>query len=166
MSVTGSKQGGGAGFAGTLMMVGGGAGAGTLMMVGGSGGGAFSRTTMVIGFSGFTGGEDGISLSMPGIFAVSSSMGEFLGTEITGRVVTYYFILIVCLGLFLGMLRFTYSPLGRVLQAIRDNVQRAEALGYKTFIFQTVSISYGCTVATVIGGLLVLFLVGELAFPH
>jgi len=103
--------------------------------------------------SGFTGGEDGISMSMPGILAVSFSMGSFLGIEITGRIVTYYFILLACLGLFLAMLRFTHSPLGRVLQAIRDNVERAEALGYKTFIFQTTSITFGCVVAALVGGL-------------
>ena len=51
------------------------------------------------------------------------------------------------------MLRFTHSPLGRVLQAIRDNEQRAEALGYKTFIFQSISITFGCVMAAVIGGL-------------
>ena len=103
--------------------------------------------------SGFTGGEDGISVSMPGIFAISFSMGDFMGFEVTGRVVTYYFLLLSCLGLFVLMLRFTHSPLGHVLQAIRDNVQRAEALGYKTFIFQCISITFGCVVATVAGGL-------------
>jgi len=103
--------------------------------------------------SGFTGGEDGISLSMPGIFAVSFSAGEFLGLNITGRVFTYYFVLLSCLGLFILMLRFTHSPLGRVLQAIRDNEQRAEALGYKTFIFQGISITFGCIMAALVGGL-------------
>jgi len=80
-------------------------------------------------------------------------MGDFMGFEVTGRVVTYYFLLLSCLGLFVLMLRFTHSPLGHVLQAIRDNVQRAEALGYKTFIFQCISITFGCVVATVAGGL-------------
>ena len=61
MSVTGSKQGGGAGGACTSMMVGGGAGAGTCtsMMVGG-GGGYFSCTTMVTGSGGVTGGASQI----------------------------------------------------------------------------------------------------------
>ena len=103
--------------------------------------------------TGFTGGEDGISLNSPGIFAVSFSMGDLFGIEISGRVVTYYFILLSCVGLFLVMLRFTCSPLGRVLQAIRDNVQRAEALGYNTFVFQSISITFGCIVAGIIGGL-------------
>ncbi|MGD2126387.1 MAG: branched-chain amino acid ABC transporter permease [Desulfobacteraceae bacterium] len=107
--------------------------------------------------SGFTGGEDGISISLPGIFAVSFSVGGFTGFEITGRVVTYYFILLSCLGLFSAMLRFTHSPLGRVLQAIRDNEQRAEALGYKTFMFQGISITFGCVMASITGGLYALW---------
>jgi len=101
----------------------------------------------------FTGGEDGISISMSGIFAASFSMGKFAGLEITGRVITYYFILLSCLGLFLVMLRFIHSPLGRVLQAIRDNEQRAEALGYRTFIYQAISITFGCVMAALVGGL-------------
>jgi len=101
----------------------------------------------------FTGGEDGISISLPGIFSAAFNAGSFLNVDITGRLMTYYFILFACLGLFLLMLRFTKSPLGRVLQAIRDNAQRAEALGYKTFIFQTISIVFGCTVATLTGGM-------------
>lgn len=103
--------------------------------------------------SGFTGGEDGISLSMPGIFSLSFHMGSFMGTQVDGRILTYYLILFSCIALFLAMLRFTHSPMGRVLQAIRDNAQRAEAIGYKTFIFQTTSITFGCMVAAITGGL-------------
>ena len=52
----------------------------------------------------FTGGEDGILLSAFGIFKRSFSLGEFLGTEITGKVITYYFIFAVCAVLFVLML--------------------------------------------------------------
>ncbi len=102
--------------------------------------------------SGFTGGEDGISVILPGVLSVAYTMGEFLGFEITGRMMAYYFILLGCMGLFLLMLRFTNSPLGRVLQAIRDNEQRAEALGYKTFIYQAIAITFGCVMASMVGG--------------
>jgi len=120
---------------------------------------ALAETSMILAMklSRFSGGEDGISISLPGIFTVSADFGRVLGLDITGRIVTYYFILLVCLGLFLLMLRFTQSPLGRVLQAIRDNVQRAEALGYSTFIYQTISITFGCMVASVVGGLYALW---------
>jgi len=103
--------------------------------------------------SGFTGGEDGISISMPGIFAVSYNGGKFMGIEITGRLMTYYLLFFSCLVLFTAMLRFIHSPLGRVLQAIRDNTQRAEALGYKTFVYQMISITFGCVLAGIVGGL-------------
>ena len=101
--------------------------------------------------SGLTGGEDGISFMTPGIFSVAFSFGTFMGVEITGKVITYYFILLSCTALFLAMLRFTNSPLGRVLQAIRDNEQRAEALGNRTFVYQSISITFGCVMAALIG---------------
>lgn len=101
--------------------------------------------------SGLTGGEDGISFMTPGIFSVAFTSGNFMGIEITGKIITYYFILLSCLGLFLMMLRFTHSPLGRVLQAIRDNTQRAEALGNRTFVYQSISITFGCVMAALIG---------------
>ncbi|MCG6910764.1 MAG: branched-chain amino acid ABC transporter permease [Deltaproteobacteria bacterium] len=107
--------------------------------------------------SGFTGGEDGIIMSAPGIFKVSFNLGSFMGVDISGRIITYYFILIVCLALFLLMVRFTQSPLGRAIQAIRDNESRAEAIGYKTFVFKATSICFGCLVATILGGLYVMW---------
>jgi branched-chain amino acid transport system permease protein len=103
--------------------------------------------------SGLTGGEDGISLRMPGIFSLSYSLGSFMGLEITGRVITYYALSLTCLGLFMVMLRFIHSPLGRVLQAIRDNSQRAEALGYRVFVYESISITFGCVIAAITGGL-------------
>jgi len=103
--------------------------------------------------SGLTGGEDGISFMSPGIFSVAFSMGDFMGVTVNGKVITYYAILISCLALFLAMLRFTRSPLGRVLQAIRDNAQRVEALGNRTFVYQSISITFGCIVAALVGGL-------------
>lgn len=103
--------------------------------------------------SGLTGGEDGISLRMPGLFASSSNLGGFMGLEITGRVVTYYAVFLTCLGLFMVMLRFIHSPLGRVLQSIRDNAQRAEALGYRVFVYESISITFGCVIAAITGGL-------------
>ncbi len=103
--------------------------------------------------SGLTGGEDGISLNLPGILSVAYTMGTFMQFEFTGRIVAYYLILFGCGGLFLLMLRFTHSPLGRALQSIRDNELRAEALGYKTFVFQAISITFGCIMASVVGGL-------------
>jgi len=104
-----------------------------------------------------TGGEDGLSPTLPGIFAVSYDGGRLGGIPVTGRLVTYYFILAICLVLFLVMARFIHSPLGRTLQAIRDNELRAEALGFRTFVFQIASSSFGSVVATVLGGCYVMW---------
>ena len=99
-----------------------------------------------------TGGEDGISFKLPHILAIDYSFGRFLGIEITGRIVSYYLILFICLILFLLMLRFVHSPAGRVLQSIRDNEQRSIALGYRTYLFQVIASSFASCVAAVTGG--------------
>jgi branched-chain amino acid transport system permease protein len=99
-----------------------------------------------------TGGEDGISFKLPHILAIDYSFGRFLGIEITGRIVSYYLILFICLILFLLMLRFVHSPVGWVLQSIRDNEQRSIALGYRTYLFQVIASSFASCVAAVTGG--------------
>src|SRR5262249_59772957 len=48
--------------------------------------------------------------------------------------------------------RLGNSARGRTLQAIRDNERRAEALGYRTFLFQIASSSFASVVAAVTGG--------------
>ena len=97
--------------------------------------------------------EDGVSFKLPGILDVNWTAGKFLATEINGRLLTYYLILIVAVLLFIGMVRFVRSPVGRVLKSIRENEQRSIALGYKTFRYQVLSIVFGSTMAS-LGGVL------------
>jgi branched-chain amino acid transport system permease protein len=115
---------------------------------------AFAEFALILAvqLSQVTGGEDGLSPRLPGVFAVSFDGGRHLGIPLTGRVITYYALLAGCVGLFLLMRRFVQSPLGRVLQGIRDNELRAEALGYRTFVFQIVSSSFASVVAAIVGG--------------
>lgn len=111
---------------------------------------AFAEFALILAvqWSALTGGEDGLSPKLPGVFAAGAA-GPF---GLSGRLVTYYTVLAVCVGCFLMMRRFVHSPLGRTLQAIRDNELRAEALGYRTFVFQLMASSFGSVVATVLGG--------------
>ncbi|MFH1091335.1 MAG: branched-chain amino acid ABC transporter permease, partial [Pseudomonadota bacterium] len=102
--------------------------------------------------------EDGVSFKLPGIFEAAWSGGRFLGLEINGRLMTYYFILIVAVILFIGMLRFVNSPVGRVLKAARDNTPRATALGYKTFRYQILSIVFSSCLASMAGILYAMWL--------
>jgi len=97
--------------------------------------------------------EDGVSFKLPGIFDVGWSGPTLGGIEINGRFMIYYFILLVSVILFLMMVRFIRSPVGRVLKAIRDNEPRATALGYKTFRYQVFSIVFGSGMAS-LGGIL------------
>jgi branched-chain amino acid transport system permease protein len=119
---------------------------------------AFAEFALILAvqWTPFTGGEDGLSPKLPGVFAVSWS-GRLLGVSLSGRGVTYYAVLAACLALFIVMSRFVHSPLGRTLQAIRDNELRAEALGYRTFVFQLIASSFGSVMATVLGGLYTLW---------
>ena len=50
------------------------------------------------------------------------------------------------------MLRFVNSPLGRVLQSIRDNEPQSVAIGYRTYLFQVVASSFASCVAAIAGG--------------
>ena len=104
-------------------------------------------------WSDLTLGEDGITFSLPGILNVEWSGISLAGIHFSPRIFTYYLILIVSLLLFMGMLRFVRSPVGRVLKSIRDNEQRSTALGYKTFRYQIYSIVFGSSIAS-LGGIL------------
>ena len=104
-------------------------------------------------WSDLTLGEDGVTFSLPGILSVKWQGLNLLGIQITPRMMTYYLIFFVAAALFLGLLRFVRSPVGRVLKSIRDNEQRSTALGYKTFRYQIYSIVFGSSIAS-IGGIL------------
>ena len=112
---------------------------------------------LAVQWSALSGGEDGVSPKLPGVFAVAWDGGRVLGVPLTGKMVTYYVVLAVCAALFLVMARFVSSPLGRMLQAIRDNELRAEALGVPTFALQIVSSSFASVVAAVVGGCYVMW---------
>jgi branched-chain amino acid transport system permease protein len=113
---------------------------------------------LAIQWYGLTLAEDGVSFKLPGVFAVGWSGGELFGTEINGRLMVYYFILIAMVLLFIGLVRFVRSPVGRVLKSIRENEPRAIALGFRTFRYQTFAIVFGSAVASLAGILFAMWL--------
>ena len=116
--------------------------------------------TLASQLSELTGGEDGLSFRVPQWLSPSFEPFEqpVWGLMLDGKVFTYYLILVtVALG-FLLLLRVVNSPFGRVLQAIRENDFRAEAIGYRTVVYRTLSNVLSAAVATVAGGLLALWL--------
>jgi branched-chain amino acid transport system permease protein len=108
----------------------------------------------------FTGGEDGLSFKVPAALQPGTEyLAEpFLGASIDGRFVTYYLLFFVALALVLMLLRIVNSPFGRVLQAIRENDFRAEAIGYRTVVYRTLASVLSALFATLAGVLLALWL--------
>ncbi len=107
---------------------------------------------------GITGGEDGLTFSVPRVLSPGFRLlpHPLLRVRIDGRVLTYELIVVIGLVLFLLMLRIVNSPFGRVLQAIRENEFRAEALGYRTIVHRTLAGVLAAAIASLAGGLLAL----------
>ncbi len=106
----------------------------------------------------FTGGEDGITYQIPRFFAPANRLedanGDVIrlwGIALTGRVALYYFVFLTCLALFLLMMRIVGSPLGTVLQAIRENEPRAEAIGYRVVAYRTAIFCIAAVIAASVG---------------
>ena len=81
-----------------------------------------------------TGGEDG----MPGI-----PRPDFLGLNFKDPLVYYAFVSLLFLVALWAMKRIVDSPLGRILQAIRENEVRAEAVGYHVPRFKLLAFVIG-----------------------
>jgi branched-chain amino acid transport system permease protein len=113
--------------------------------------------TLASQLSDITGGEDGLSFKSPELLSPAFETSLF-GVTLDGRLLTYYLIFAAVLLLFLALLRIVNSPFGRVLQAIRENDFRAEALGFRTVVYRTWSNVLSALFATLAGALLALWL--------
>ncbi|HXW20933.1 MAG TPA: branched-chain amino acid ABC transporter permease [Roseiarcus sp.] len=102
-----------------------------------------------------TGGEDGRSFQVPEALRPGFRLveGRLFGVELNGRVISYYLVFLASALLFLALLRIVNSPFGRVLQAIRENPFRAEALGYRTVFHRTIATCLSAAAATLAGAL-------------
>jgi branched-chain amino acid transport system permease protein len=116
--------------------------------------------TLASQLSDFTGGEDGLNFKVPEALQPGTQYLEspLLGASIDGRFVTYYLLFAVAMLLVLALLRIVNSPFGRVLQAIRENDFRAEAIGYRTVVYRTIASVLSALFACAAGCLLALWL--------
>ncbi|MES2898725.1 MAG: branched-chain amino acid ABC transporter permease [Pseudomonadota bacterium] len=121
---------------------------------------ASSFAVLASQLSDFTGGEDGKTFSVPELLTPGFHFmeTEILGRSIDGKLLSYYIVFIGCLLLFLFLLRIVNSPFGRVLQAIRENEFRAEALGYRTVLYRVWANCLAALVAALAGALMALWL--------
>ena len=116
--------------------------------------------TLASQLSDFTGGDDGLNFKLPDILSGGYLFmdGTFLGVSINGRLFCYYLLFFTALVLLLAMLRIVNSPFGRVLQAIRENEFRAEAIGYRVVVYRTIASVLSALFATLAGAMLALWL--------
>jgi branched-chain amino acid transport system permease protein len=116
--------------------------------------------TLASQLSDITGGEDGLSFKVPEVLSPSFEFSDapLLGVTLDGRLLCYYFLFALALVLLLAMLRIVNSPFGRVLQAIRENEFRAEAIGYRVVVFRTTSSILSALFACLAGTMLALWL--------
>jgi len=92
-----------------------------------------------------TGGEDGRS------FRALIPSAHYFG--VTGRTLSYYLVFLGAALVFGLLLRVVNSPFGRVLQAIRENPLRAEAMGYRIVVHRTLAGVVAAIAAAFVGGL-------------
>lgn len=107
----------------------------------------------------YTGGEDGMTYTIPRFFSPANTLiaGEdgkalrIFGVAANGRLALYYFVFLSSLFLFLAVLRIVASPLGTVLEAIRENEMRAEAIGYRVVAYRTSIFCIAAVIAALAG---------------
>ena len=116
--------------------------------------------TLASQLSDITGGDDGLNFTLPNVLSGGFVLldEKFLGATIDGRLICYYLLFIIALALLLIMLRIVNSPFGRVLQAIRENEFRAEAIGYRVVVYRTAASVLSALFATLAGVMLAIWL--------
>jgi branched-chain amino acid transport system permease protein len=116
--------------------------------------------TLASQLSDLTGGEDGLTFRNPAWLGPSWEPFDqpVLGVTVDGRLAAYYLVFVAAVALFLALLRIVNSPFGRVLQAIRENDFRAEAIGFRTVAYRTLANVIAALFATLAGALLALWL--------
>jgi branched-chain amino acid transport system permease protein len=121
---------------------------------------ASAFATLASQLSDLTGGEDGLSFKVPELLSPSFELltTPVWGVTLNGRILCYYLLFAWALLLFLALLRIVNSPFGRVLQAIRENEFRAEAIGYPVVVYRCISSVLSALFACLAGAMLALWL--------
>jgi branched-chain amino acid transport system permease protein len=102
------------------------------------------------------------SVGVPGVDSLNLAIGQLAGDSVEGLLgvlsfstteVSYYMVGLVVLVCYFAIQRIVHSPFGRVLIAIRENEERAEAVGYNTFWYKLGAFAVSAFFAAVAGGL-------------
>lgn len=100
---------------------------------------AFAEVGHVLALKGskWTGGEDGLSVMVP----------KWMASRATG----YYLALVALIAIFFLMRRLTRSQFGRVLASIRENEDRALALGFNVTAYKVGALTIAGVIAALAG---------------
>jgi branched-chain amino acid transport system permease protein len=112
-------------------------------------------------FRNITGAEDGLGFSnvLP---ASLNPTQTFNGNRLEMYRVTVVFFAIV----FLAIRRYLNSPAGRVIQAVRENEERARTIGYNTLHYKLLTMVFGGVIATLSGLLFVIWSTDKRVHPE
>jgi branched-chain amino acid transport system permease protein len=121
---------------------------------------AFSMLTLAVGQAfhefaikarGATGGDDGLAIALPAqVFGVSPAALQRPGTAFLVGWITLMLVL-------LGLVALARSPAGRVMEAIRENEERARFIGYRTVALRAAALAVSAFVAALCGVLFALY---------
>ena len=103
---------------------------------------------------------EAFEIGVPFVDALNLGINELVGdtlslglVELSRVEVSYYLIGLVVLVCYLAMQRIIHSPFGKVMLAIRENEERARAVGYDTDRYKLVAFAVSAFFAAVAGGL-------------
>ena len=100
-------------------------------------------------FPGFFGGEGGLTADR----ASGSSFLGIPGLTFGPQIQVYYLIAVWCFVCMIAMFALTQTPLGRIANAVRDNPERAEFIGYNTQRVRWLMLILSSFFAGIAGGL-------------
>ena len=94
----------------------------------------------------FFGGEEGITTNR-------SKLAPFFGHKFGPQLEVYYLIAVWCFFCVLAMYALTHTPFGRMCNAVRENPERVEFVGYSPRMVRLIAFCFAAFFAGIAGGL-------------
>lgn len=98
---------------------------------------------VVVAFSKYTGGEDGMSVSF----------SKFGFIDFSNKPFKFGFVLLCLLGTYYLLRKFTSSPYGILIKSIKENETRVKFLGYNTFNYKWITFIISTSLSAFAGAL-------------
>ena len=112
-------------------------------------------------FRNYTGAEDGLGFRdlLPAALNVTP-------TADGSRLTMYHWTVVFFTLVFLAIRRYMNSPVGRVMLAIRENEERARAIGYNTLLYKVLTMIFAGVIATLSGLFFVIWATDKRVHPE